>query len=124
MKDALLAPPPQQKEIAEYVVDHGYTRLYGGWNTATAVAVWTDGAVDAGLWFSDVCAVLPYINAQAIYEEADNEKAVYLVHKTEEEAFRNRAEALGAQIFQQMQFEDTSLTLYTSDKQLMYLPES
>lgn len=124
MKDALLAPPSPQKEIAEYVVDQGYTRLYGGWSTTTAVAVWTDGAVDAGMWYGDVCAVLPYINAQAIYEEADNEKAVYLVHKTEEEAFRTRAEELGAQIFQQMQFEDISLTLYTSDKQLMYLPEA
>lgn len=123
VKTALMGSDPYQKDVAEYIVEQGYTRLYGGWNTTTAVAVWTDGAVDAGLWFGDVCAVLPYINAQAIYEEADNEKAAYLVHKDEEEAFRKRAEALEASIELDMQFEDTPLALYTSDKQLMFLPE-
>ena len=123
VKTALVGEDPYQKEIAEPIVEKGYTRLYGGWSTATAGAVWTDGAVDAGLWFGDVCAVLPYINAQAIYEDADNEKAVYLVHQYEEEAFRKRAEALGATIELDARFEDTPLALYTSDRQLMYLPE-
>lgn len=123
VKAALTAPDPYQKEIAEYVVEQGYTRLYGGWSTAPAVAVWTDGAVDAGFWYSDVCAVLPYINAQDIYEEADNEKAVYLVHEVEEAAFHKRAEELGAQVTLEIRFEDTLLALYTSDRQLMFLPE-
>jgi hypothetical protein len=123
VKTAVAGPDPYQKTIAEYVVQKGYTRLYGGWNTTTAVAVWTDGAVDAGLWFGDVCAVLPYINAQAIYEETDNEKAVYLVHKDEEAAFQKRADALGADIALDKRFEGTPLALYTSDRQLMFLPE-
>jgi len=124
VKAALTAPDPYQKEIAEYVVERGYTRLYGSWSTAAAVAVWTDGAAEAGFWFGDVCAVLPYINAQAIYEEEDNEKGVYLVHEVEEEAFRQRAEELGAQLALEIRFEDTPLALYTSDHQLMFLPES
>lgn len=120
VRSALQEPDPYEKKIAEYVEAHGYTRLYGGWPTVTNVAVWTDGDVEAGIWFEDVCAILPYINAQQIYGEADNRSAVYLVRAGEEAAFLQRAEQLGAQLQLQIRFDGTALALYTSDRQLMF----
>ncbi len=123
VQEALDAPEVPQEQIARYLMDEGYTRLYGEWMSVASIAVWTDGAVAAGSWYGEVCAILPYINPMEIYGEADNADGVYLVRPGEEQAFLERAERLGAQTELLIRFDGTPYALYTSDKQLMFHPE-
>ncbi len=59
----------------------------------------------------------------AIFSEEDNARAAYLIVRSEEEAFLERAAELGAQVCLECNIEGTSYLIYTSDRQLMYIPE-
>ena len=120
--DAVEEQEHPDREIAQYLMDEGYTRVYGEWSRAFCVAAWTDGQVDAGGWFNGVCRILTYINPMDIYTQEDNDQGAYLVSKGEEQGFLERAEMLGARVELLTQFEN-GCRLYTSDMQLMYYPE-
>lgn len=120
VEEALEDPEPPQREIAQYLMDEGYTRLYGDWMSIASIAVWTDGEVAAGSWINEVCSILEYINPMDIYSEDDNANAAYLVRTGEEEAFLARAGQMGAQVELLVRFEGTVYALYTSDTQLMF----
>ena len=111
------------RKAAEYLVEEGYSIVYGEWQRVSAVAVRTDGAVVAGSWFGDVCAILPYIGTMAIFSEEDNARAAYLIDRSEEQSFLDRAAELDAQVCLESAIEGTSYLIYTSDRQLMYFPE-
>lgn len=120
--DAVEEQEHPDREIAAYLMDEGYTRVYGEWYRVFCVAAWTDGQVDAGGWFNGVCSILPYINPMDIYTQEDNDQGAYLVSKGEEQSFLERAEKLGAKVELLTRFE-SGHGLYTSDMQLMYHPE-
>lgn len=121
-KDALEHRDHPDRQIAQYLMDEGYTRVYGEWYHTFCVAAWTDGSVDAGGWFNGVCRILHYINPMDIYTEEDNDVGAYLLSEGEEKSFLARAEALGANVQMVAKFE-SGYRLYTSDVQMMYHPE-
>ena len=110
-----------ERQVAQYLMDEGYSRVYGPWMWVDRVAVWTDGQVAAGSWYGSVCQVIPYITPTDIFSEADNAKACYLTinAKTEQELL-DFAASQGAEMTLLERFEGTSYCLYTSSKQLMF----
>ena len=121
-KLALEKPEHPNREIAQFLIDEGYTHVYGDWYGTSCIAAWTDGQVNAGVWFNGVCKILPYINVMNIYSEEDNDKAAYLVTQGDEPAFLDRAQKLGANVELVTQFQN-GYQLYISDIQMMYHPE-
>lgn len=115
-------PEEPRQQIAEYLLDNGYTRAYSDWYNASCVAAWTDGQVDAGCWTDEVCEILLYISPLDVYSEEDNDNAVYMISDGDLQAFLTRAEKVGARLELLTRF-DNGYTLYTSDIQLMYFPE-
>ena len=113
-----------ERMVADYLVEEGYTIVYGEWQRVSSVAVRSDGALEAGSWVGDVCSILPYISTMTIYSEEDNDHAAYLVRESEEQAFLNRAAQMDAQVRLERRFEGSPYLIYTSDRQLMYLPEA
>ena len=111
-----------EQSIAQYLTDNGYTRLYGDWYWTARIAVWTDGAVTAGVWNAKPLYPLGFINPIDIYTAEDNAAAAYLVTATSEDDLLSRAEELGAAVELAAEFANGSLRLYTSDKQLMHPP--
>lgn len=124
VKAAVSGDETPQQQIADYLVENGYTRLYGQWTQIASIAVWTDGQVAAGSWTDEVCGILAYINPMDIYSEEDNATAAYLITAGNEQAFRDHADRMGAELTMVASFNGTGYSLYTSDRQLMFVPEN
>lgn len=113
-------PLPQQ-QVAQYLMDKGYTRVYGPWMQVSGIAVWTDGQVAAGSWYSSVCQVIPYITPTDIFSDEDNENACYLAVGTAgEQELLDYAASQNATMTLLERFEGTGYALFASSRQLMY----
>lgn len=123
VETALSGSATGKSRIAEFLMDEGYTRLYGRWWQVCTITPYTDGKIDAGCWEDTVCQALDYINPLNIYTDEDNAKAAYLVTDLEAEAFQARCREVGATVERIASYDDGSIMLYRSDRQLMYLPE-
>ena len=115
--EALHPKLTEEKEIAGYLRDNGYSYLYGDWSYVLAVAMWADGAFIPGGWYFEPYQVLGYVNPLGIYSEEDNTKALILLSKDDTEALAIARER-GAQM--EAVYETQQYILYRSDRQLMY----
>lgn len=129
-KEALSDELPVEARTAQWIVDHGYTVIYGEWNSVTKVAAWTDGAATAGAWAWDdkLFRPLEYINPLDIYTEADNEQAIHLLVPESREVSLLHAQMHEVEMRPKAHFigppeeeggEPVEYLLYTSDRQLM-----
>ena len=129
VEDALSKELPVEARTAQWIVDHGYTVIYGEWNSVTKVAAWTDGAATAGAWaWNDkLFRPLEYINPLDIYTEDDNAHAIHLLVPESLEVSLLHAEMHDVEMRPKAHFigrpvddgEVPEYLLYTSAQQLM-----
>ena len=100
----------------------GITYVYGGWEFTPHCVVWSDGALTAGFWGDIPFWVRESINRLDIYEEADNDTALYLFGPWTREYYLQCAEDLGGELT--LFGEYGSCIAYRSQKQLMYFAPS
>jgi len=121
--DALSEERPPEAEVADWIVDHGYTIAYGEWNAVTSVAAWTDGEVTAGAWaWTDkLFRPLDYINPLDIYTEQDNTRAIHVLIPESKDVSLLHAKMHDVEMHPKAHFVrgETEYLLYTSDRQLM-----
>ncbi len=117
VREAMHPKQTEEKEIAAYVTENGYSYLYGDWSYVLAVAMTADGGFIPGGWYFEPYEVLGYVNPLGIYREEDNEKALLLLKKEDTEALKIARER-GAQM--EPVYETQGYVLYRSDKQLMH----
>lgn len=123
VEDARSEEVPLEAEVAQWIVDHGYTIIYGEWNSATEIAAWTDGKATAGAWaWTDkLFRPLDYINPLDIYSEEDNKHAIHVLIPETRDVSLLHAEMHEVGMHPKAHFirgEDEYM-LYTSDRQLM-----
>ena len=111
------------QEISEYIVDHGYTYIYGDWNIICPIATYTNGKAIAASSFNNPLEILEYINPQGVYGEEENKHAVYIFFEKQSTSAMQYADKIGAKMTLVKQF-DPGYSLYTSDKQLMHYATS
>ena len=114
------AGPTDAAQACQWAVEEGYDYVYGDyWGAAPAVAVYSDGELQAGCWHTpeNVFYVELVNNPQDIYGEEENERAIYVFTAEDESAGLAAAEARGVTMEKAAQFGD--LRVYTSPEQLM-----
>lgn len=119
-ESALDDTPTPAQQVCELALERGCELVYGSLDhAATAVAVYSDGALIAGGWEKEVIfKVVPYINVQDIYDWVDYRRAIFVIMPWELEACRVETEGNGAQLTLLGKYGD--YTVYSSDRQLLY----
>lgn len=113
---ALKDEPSDTQRMCQWAMEEGFEYIYGGWYTAPYTAAYSGGRITAGFWFDDIYNPLTYINALDIYDEEDNEKAVYIFDSQDRDRALDLARDRGVTLTEVAQFGD--LTAYTSPVQL------
>lgn len=111
--------PPVYDEMADWLAASDYRYLYGDWWLVTLVALRTDGACRAAAYHDGIFRVLPYINPQDCYGEAENACAVYLFTAGELPHALLKAAAQGAALREVAAFGDRAYIFCVSDRPLM-----
>ena len=106
------------RQFCEDAEAAGITTVYGGWEFTPHCVVWSDGALTAGFWGDIPFWVRESINRLDIYDEADNDTALYLFGPWTREDYLQSAEDLGGELT--LFGEYGSCIAYRSQKQLMY----
>lgn len=121
VKDALDPHDPSTlKKISEFVVERGYTYVYGDLGIACPIATYANGRVLAASSYGNTLEILPYINPQGVYGEYENRKAVYIFYGYQDVEALEYARTIGARMTLVGEFLEGYFTLYTSDKPLMH----
>ncbi len=110
-------PHNSRSDVVEWMEENGRDILYGEWYMAAEIAAYSDGSVTAGAWSGTPFEILPYINPEGIYSEADNARAAIVVMDFNREAVLSAARERGAQLRSAGKFG--SYEVYISDKQIM-----
>ena len=118
----LLTQPnaPQAAQICQWAMDQGYRYVYGDyWGATPGIAVYSDGAIEAGCWHTpETVYYVEMVNTpQDIYEDEDNEKAIYVFASEDEEAGLLAAREAGITLTKEAEFGDCRV--YTASAQLM-----
>lgn len=111
---------PAQYELAKWAVENNYEYVYGEyWGTAPAIAVCSDGKLDAGCWHTpeNVFMVEMANTPQDIYGEEENAKAIYVFTCEDEEYGLRVAQERGIEMTKVAQFGE--YCAYTSPMPLM-----
>lgn len=121
VEDALSDERPLMADVAQWIEDHGYTIIYGEWNTVTEIAAWSDGALTAGAWSDKLYRPLDYINPLDIYSKEDNEKAIHVMIPWTKEPSLFHGAMHDVEMEKKAHFirEEEEYELYTSSEQLM-----
>lgn len=107
------------RDLANWAVEEGYEYIYGEWSLIPHVAAQSDGKLVAGCWYHQGVIYQPvnFLNAQDIYGEEENAKAIYVFLPGDEEAGLQKAKERGVTLTKAAQFGD--YRAYTSPVQLM-----
>lgn len=119
----MLAPqePTPQEQMSQWAEEQGYAYIYGEyWGTAPAIAVYSDGALEAGCWHSpeNVFQAEPSNTPQDIYGEEENSRAIYVFTEEDVSGGLEKAEKLGVPLKKEAEFGP--YTAYTSPIPLMH----
>lgn len=74
----------------------GIRYVYGDWQNAPALLVWSDGELTGGFWDDIIFLVRGNINLQDIYEPEMNEQALYVLGPWDRENFDQYSREMGA----------------------------
>ncbi|MBR6709086.1 MAG: hypothetical protein IKL84_05345 [Clostridia bacterium] len=111
--------PPVLDEMAAWLTEAEIDYLYGDWWLVTLVALRTDGACRAAAYHGELFRVLPYINPQDCYGEAENARAVYLFTAGALPAAHAAAAERGAVLTEVASFAGGEYVFCVSDRPLM-----
>lgn len=97
----------------------GYELVYGDWQSAPSLIVWSDGKITAGFWNEVLFQVRGSINKLDIYAPEDNDRALYVFGPWGRESFDRWSRDAGASY--EVFGEYGPWIAYKTDKQLMHL---
>ena len=108
------------KEISHFVVEKGYSYIYGDLYATCPIAAYANGKLIAASSCKNTLEILNYINPQGVYGQKENSRAVYIFYGDQIIEAKEYAEEIGAKLSLIAEFDDGFYSLYTSDKQLMH----
>ncbi|MPM44241.1 hypothetical protein SDC9_90919 [bioreactor metagenome] len=108
------------KVVSDFVVEQGFTYVYGDLAITGPIAAYTNGRVLAASSYGNALEILPYINPQGVYGEAENQNAVYVFRGRDDIEALEYAKTIDARMTLVAEYSRGYYTLYTSDKPLMH----
>lgn len=112
--------PSILKKVSDFVVEQGFTYVYGDLAITGPIAAYTNGRVLAASSYGNALEILPYINPQGVYGEAENQNAIYVFRGRDDIDALEYAKKIGAKMTLVAEYSRGYYTLYTSDKPLMH----
>lgn len=107
------------EQMCDWAMTEGYETVYGNWLVSPRVAVHSDGEMVAGYWW-DPYTPMRYLYSTDIFDESNNENAIYVFTPNDEEACLRIAAERGVNMTLVAEFGDYKA--YTSPVPLMTAP--
>lgn len=108
------------QQLCGWAMEEGYEFVYGDWYVSPRIAVHSGGALMAGYWWNeDIFKPIAHNTWLGLFEQASNEKAIYVFTSEDEERCLQKAGELGVTLQKQAEFG--VYRAYTSPVQLMRL---
>ncbi len=107
----------QDQLTCQFLEENNIHYLYGHWNTVPEIAVFSDGSITPGGWYTTIYDPIDYLNPKGIYDDNCNKAAAYLILPEEKSEALKIAEDRGITLNQI--YSTTAYTIYTADGQLM-----
>lgn len=108
-------------QISSYLLDHGYTTVYGAWNEGADVAIASDWQISAAFWEDAKEPFFYYkylCNPEVFRQDAGN--CVYLFHGQENAALAmEKAKSVQIEMTLLTHFPDKDIWLYTANENIM-----
>ena len=114
---ALNSTKTQDQLTCQFLEDNNIHYLYGHWNTVPEIAVYSDGSITPGGWYTTIYDPIDYLNPKGIYDDKFNSEAAYLILPEEKSEALKIAKDRGITLNQI--YSTPAYTIYTSDGQLM-----
>lgn len=115
--NALNTTKTQDQLTCQFLEDNNIHYLYGHWNTVPEIAVFSDGSITPGGWYTTIYDPIDYLNPKGIYEDNHNGEAAYLILPEEKSEALKIAENRGITLNQI--YSTPAYIIYTADGQLM-----
>lgn len=116
---ALWKGPTDGQLMCDWAMSEGYEYVYGHWFVAPRVAACSGGEMEAGYWWEPM-EPMTYNIASDIFDEEDNEKAIYVFTPDDEEDCLRIAAEKGVELTKVAEFGDYKA--YTSPVPLLEAP--
>ena len=114
---ALNSTKTQDQLTCQFLEDNNIHYLYGHWNTVPEIAVFSDGSITPGGWYTTIYDPIDYLNPKGIYDDNCNKAAAYLILPEEKSEALKIAKDRGITLNQI--YPTPAYTIYTADGQLM-----
>ena len=115
--NALNTTKTQDQLTCQFLEENNIHYLYGHWNTVPEIAVFSDGSITPGGWYTTIYDPIDYLNPKGIYDDKFNSEAAYLILPEEKSEALKIAENRGITLNQI--YSTPAYTIYTADGQLM-----
>lgn len=115
--NSLKTTKTQDKLTCQFLEENNIHYLYGHWNTVPEIAVYSDGFITPGGWYTTIYDPIDYLNPKGIYEDNHNGEAAYLILPEEKSEALKIAKDRGITLNQI--YSTPAYTIYTADGQLM-----
>jgi len=115
--NALNKTKTEDQLTCQFLEENHIHYLYGHWNTVPEIAVFSDGSITPGGWYTTIYDPIDYLNPKGIYEDNHNGEAAYLILPEEKSEALKIAKDRGITLNQI--YSTPAYTIYTSDGQLM-----
>lgn len=108
-----------EKDVCDYINSNDFNYVYMDWSHL-GKCINLEDRIIAGAWSKEPFCIIEYLNAQDVYDEYHNKKAVYWLYKDEVNSAIEIANKNNAVFSKIKEFNGGEIQLFTSDKQLMY----
>lgn len=115
--NALNTTKTEDQLTCQFLEDNNIHYLYGHWNTVPEIAVYSDGSITPGGWYTTIYDPIDYLNPKGIYDDKFNSEAAYLILPEEKDEALRIAKDRGISMNQI--YSTPAYTIYTADGQLM-----
>lgn len=115
--NALNTTKTEDQHTCQFLEENHIHYLYGHWNTVPEIAVFSDGSITPGGWYTTIYDPIDYLNPKGIYDDNCNKAAAYLILPEEKSEALKIAEDRGITLNQI--YSTPAYTIYTADGQLM-----
>lgn len=115
--NALNTTKTQDQLTCQFLEENNIHYLYGHWNTVPEIAVYSDGSITPGGWYTTIYDPIDYLNPKGIYDDKFNSEAAYLILPEEKSEALKIAEDRGITLNQI--YSTPAYIIYTADGQLM-----
>ena len=115
--NALNTTKTEDQLTCQFLEENHIHYLYGHWNTVPEIAVYSDGSITPGGWYTTIYDPIDYLNPKGIYDDNCNKTAAYLILPEEKSEALKIAKDRGITLNQI--YSIPAYTIYTADGQLM-----